>query len=201
MADITTLNSSDQVSDSRSTINTNFSNLNADKVETLSDLGVTASAAELNYVDGVTSNIQTQLGYTKRIYKSADETVNNSSTLQDDNELTFSIGANEVWAFTLCLLATSETTPNLRYKFTVPSGADYIMMPFYYSGSVGTNASSSYAFIGTDGDPFTNVDFAHGVVRNSSNAGSVQLQWSQDVAEASNSIVRRGSYIIAHKLA
>lgn len=31
------------------------------KVDSLSDLGVTATAAELNYVDGVTSNIQTQL--------------------------------------------------------------------------------------------------------------------------------------------
>jgi hypothetical protein len=28
---------------------------------TLSDLGITATAAELNYVDGVTSAIQTQL--------------------------------------------------------------------------------------------------------------------------------------------
>lgn len=31
------------------------------KIETLSDLGITATATELNYVDGVTSNIQTQL--------------------------------------------------------------------------------------------------------------------------------------------
>ena len=31
------------------------------KVDSLSDLGITATATELNYVDGVTSNIQTQL--------------------------------------------------------------------------------------------------------------------------------------------
>lgn len=31
------------------------------KVDSLSDLGVTATAAELNYMDGVTSNVQTQL--------------------------------------------------------------------------------------------------------------------------------------------
>lgn len=31
------------------------------KVDSLSDLGITATAAELNYVDGVTSNVQTQL--------------------------------------------------------------------------------------------------------------------------------------------
>lgn len=61
MSTITTIAGTDAVSDSRSVINTNFANLNADKVESLSDLGVTATSTELNYVDGVTSNIQTQL--------------------------------------------------------------------------------------------------------------------------------------------
>ena len=61
MSTITTIQSTDVVADSRTDINTNFENLNTDKVETLSDLGVTASAAELNYVDGVTSAIQTQI--------------------------------------------------------------------------------------------------------------------------------------------
>ena len=42
-------------------VDANFNNLNTDKVETLSDLGVTATAAEINYVDGVRSNIQTQI--------------------------------------------------------------------------------------------------------------------------------------------
>ena len=61
MSTITTINASDVVADSRDDINNNFSNLNTDKVETLDDLSVTATATELNYSDGVTSNIQTQL--------------------------------------------------------------------------------------------------------------------------------------------
>lgn len=39
----------------------NAYNLAYSKVDSLSDLGITATAAELNFVDGVTSNIQTQL--------------------------------------------------------------------------------------------------------------------------------------------
>jgi hypothetical protein len=42
-------------------LDANFDNLNTDKVESLSDLGLTASSTELNYVDGVTSSIQTQI--------------------------------------------------------------------------------------------------------------------------------------------
>lgn len=61
MSTLVTLNASDTLADSRSTINDNFSTLNTDKVETLSDLSITATAAELNYCDGVTSNIQTQI--------------------------------------------------------------------------------------------------------------------------------------------
>lgn len=61
MALIDTIDGTDLISESRSTINLNFLNLNADKVETLSDLSITATATELNYMDGVTSNVQAQL--------------------------------------------------------------------------------------------------------------------------------------------
>ena len=42
-------------------VDANFNNLNTDKVESLSDLSITATATELNYVSGVTSSIQTQI--------------------------------------------------------------------------------------------------------------------------------------------
>ena len=48
MADITNIQADDRVKDSRAVINTNFDNLNTDKVETLSDLGITITAAEVN---------------------------------------------------------------------------------------------------------------------------------------------------------
>lgn len=45
---------------------------------TLSQLGVTATATELNYCDGVTSNIQTQLNNTVKL--SGDQTINGNKT-------------------------------------------------------------------------------------------------------------------------
>jgi microcystin-dependent protein len=48
MSIITTILGSDRVKDSRAVINDNFAALNNDKVETLADLGVTASASDLN---------------------------------------------------------------------------------------------------------------------------------------------------------
>ena len=81
------------------------------------------TATELGYSDGVTSSIQTQLNLTKRVYKSADETVNASSTLQDDDELTFAIAANEVWEFSCVLAYVSNTTADIKFQFSLPSGA------------------------------------------------------------------------------
>lgn len=56
MSTITSIQSNDVVADSRAVINTNFSNLNTDKVEDLSDLGLTKTASEYNdTVDAVAS--------------------------------------------------------------------------------------------------------------------------------------------------
>ena len=48
MSDITNIQADDRVKDSRAVINTNFDNLNTDKAETLSDLGVTKTSEEIN---------------------------------------------------------------------------------------------------------------------------------------------------------
>lgn len=59
------------------------------KVGSLSDLGVTATAAELNYMDGVTSNVQTQLNGKAAAshgnHVPATETANNAKFLRNDN--------------------------------------------------------------------------------------------------------------------
>jgi hypothetical protein len=48
MSDITPINANDIVRDSRAVINTNFENLNTDKVETLGDLGITSTAENID---------------------------------------------------------------------------------------------------------------------------------------------------------
>jgi microcystin-dependent protein len=50
MATITNILGTDKIKDSRAVINTNFDNLNTDKVETLADLGLTEPASAYNAV-------------------------------------------------------------------------------------------------------------------------------------------------------
>ncbi len=57
------------------------------------------------------------------VTKTANQTVNNSAVLQNDNELLFTIGANETWVFNIDFSAISQTTPDIKFAMTAPGGA------------------------------------------------------------------------------
>lgn len=162
-------------------------------------------AVELRITAGIIQELQA--AFPLVIYKTADETVNNSNTLQNDDHLFLAIAANEIWAFELFLMYAG-TQPNdygLKVAFTTPTGATG-----YYTGI-------SYSFVGGGRDVQTATALTttlgylsqsgnggiviKGVIVNSSNAGNLQLQWAQTVAAAVNTTVKLGSYLIAHKLA
>jgi hypothetical protein len=136
----------------------------------------------------------------RRIYKSADETVNNSDVLQNDNDLFFSIGANEVWTFYIRAIINSGTTPDLVLNFTVPSGATGGWAQLYLSGGVAERSfGGSGLAVSTSGSDQTYSP--GGVVINGATPGTVQFQWCQNVATMSDTTIKAGSFLIAHRLA
>lgn len=141
------------------------------------------------------------------VIKSADESVTNSATLQNDNALLFAIGASEQWAFEFFIIFTSDTTPDIKFTVTVPSGAagDFVVSetpgasadnPTYRGGvSFGTSIS-----IAVDAAAKRGVHI-FGVVDNSTNAGDVTLQWAQRVSNATPATVYQYSWLRAVKVA
>lgn len=132
-------------------------------------------------------------------YKSADETVNNSATLQDDDHLFFSIGANETWTFRFVLFANSGTSPDLKAAVTAPAGASCkyaaIDAEAAVTTPVVTTCGTATAML--TGTGAYDVYEVVGTVVNGATAGTVNLQWAQNVAAASNTIVATGSYMHA----
>lgn len=133
-----------------------------------------------------------------QVVKPADQIVNNSATFVDDNDLTFVIGANQTWTYTMVVYGNSSTTADFKFSLTAPSGtactwgvsetenADS-------NGNLGCGASSGLISGSGADEPYT----VTGVVSSGATAGSVTLQWAQNTAAATNSIVRAGSYLEA----
>lgn len=133
-----------------------------------------------------------------RKVKSSDEIVNNSSTLQNDNDLFFSVGANEIWAVRLFIRYNSGTTPDIKFQFSLPSGATASMgsQP-HYDNTNFTGASS----VLVSGAGSTRSAIFQGYVETAGTAGTATLQWAQNTADPSDTTVFTYSYLIAEKIA
>lgn len=139
------------------------------------------------------------------VRKTADETVNNSATLQNDDVLLLAMAANETWYFTVSLAYLGNTTSDFQWAFTVPTGATlrWGCSPVKQNISGLMVQCDSVTGSGT-GDTVqadtTHMQLTvHGVVVNGGTAGNLQLQWAQATATVVDTIVRVNSYLEAHK--
>ena len=144
------------------------------------------------------------------VRKTADESVTNN-TLQNDDHLTMSIAANEIWIVEFTIFVKGHTSGDIRVLPTVPTGA---------TGAWGVHGLAQ-AVTSVEGDAHTEGDvafatglslglagtsnvvplFIHVLVVNGSNAGSVTLQWAQVSTFATATTVLTNSYLLAHKIA
>jgi hypothetical protein len=151
---------------------------------------------------------------TKTVYKAADEDVDNGSgtgtTLQNDNHLLFAIAANDTWTGTFVLFVAdlnSGGSADFKIKITIPAGAT---IRYGSSGGegVGTLGEDSQDYVDNTSDTIvfshsTTDEYVHEIrfsVKNSTNAGNVQLQWAQNAAQSSAVRVVQGSFLQATKV-
>ena len=128
------------------------------------------------------------------VCKTADETVNNSVTLQTDDELSLSVGANTVWVVHYYLWVTTTATALFRANISVPTGADYDG-----TGYEGSSSAISPFYSGWDLITAYNgkLVFLQALIRVGVNAGTVHLLWAQKTAEASDTVVEADSSMVA----
>jgi len=148
-------------------------------------------------------------------YKPDDQVINNQATLQDDEDLFFTVRPGEWWVFELWLIVftSTSTTPDFKYAIAVPEPTPPI--PLYYgSGGEFRRNADETAIVGTVVyTPGTEIvsGISAGVHRpvlikgyiwnNGSVNWTVKLQWAQNVATPENTRVCQGSHLIAHRVA
>jgi hypothetical protein len=135
------------------------------------------------------------------IKKASNEIVNNSSVLQNDNDFTFSIGANETWAYQIYTAVDSTTTADAKFAVTAPSGATCRLdvnnlFSVFNDFSTTCGGSITLGHTGSVDEQY----LLYGVVVNGANSGSVTLQWAQGTATAADTTMRANTQMIAFKL-
>lgn len=124
--------------------------------------------------------------------KTLDETINNSNTLQNDDVLFGPVVASATYDIELWMLQNTNASANFKLDIALPSGAVWQTGHFDCNhtqvGQMTTNAITGIT--GTGADAYVMI---HAAVVIGSTAGTVQVRWAQNVAHASNAIVRAAS--------
>lgn len=132
------------------------------------------------------------------LVKQTDETLNSDNTLQDDDELSFEMGANESWTFRFTVQASSPGAADLQFAVTAPSGATCDISVLDVEGAVavsdlGCGVTSGLIAATATASTYEIV----GSIRNGATAGDVKLQWAQFVSDSGSTTVLEGSYLNA----
>ncbi len=139
---------------------------------------------------------------------SGDETVNNSSTLQNDDDLLFPIGTTGTWLFEFTIWFHGAANADIKFAITVPANALLCWSHMVVTDdSVSVVASTAVVASGTPkvmscvgaGEGNAQMMIIRGWVKSIDTAGNVQLQWAQTTPQESNTIVMAESHLMAHK--
>lgn len=141
----------------------------------------------------------------KPIPKTADETVNDSAVLQNDDHLFFAMAANEAYEVTMLLYITAASgTPDFKGAFSLPAGCTL------YGCAIGEDTTGNFAYarlvaatefaLGSRAETHF-IGVVKAIVVNGGNPGNFQFQWAQNTQHASDLTLKIYSNLIYHQLA
>jgi len=173
--------------------------------------------------DGSANNQVYPHAVTQFVRKTADETINNSASQQDDDHLTLPIAANTTYTFEVYCSINVFSANGWKAGFSFPSSPTEVSwMQFgplangdggnssgsqqahWTSGALGQTSSpaSSAANTGglSQGTAFDTWHWIKGHIINGANAGNLRLRWAMNAASGNNLIVRTNSWMEVRRI-
>ena len=134
------------------------------------------------------------------VIKTADQTVNNSTTLVNDSLLKSTLAVSTRYAFECFVVYDSSAVADIKVAFTVPAAATIHYSTIARGATLAvayavSNASAGTIGIGADAAGTFASALIIGHVSMSTTAGDLQLQWAQNTAEVSDTIMKAGSWL------
>jgi len=134
-------------------------------------------------------------GATETIIATADQAVNNSTTLVNSTYLTKTLSASHFYTGMLILNTNTSTAADLDFAFTDIASATLDYFTIWNLGSANLSATSwgtEEKINGTGSDTYSVFYFQ---VKVPAGGGTLQIQFAQTTAEASDSKILEGSMI------
>jgi len=144
---------------------------------------------------GTNTFIDEELEFT--LSKSSDETVNNSSTLQSDDDFTFSVDANTNYLIDIYFFINTSGTADFKWDWSLPSGGTFDGRELGpQTRNIDVTEAGDLIAAYSAGD---NNVLIQGVLKIGSTAGTVVIRWAQATAEVSDTKLQAGSWL-KHKI-
>lgn len=142
------------------------------------------------------------------VLKGSNESVTNSTALQDDNELTFNVASGEQWYFHFDITFTTNSVATNDIRVAVNSSAasttcTYGAESISHAGNVafGSATACNTAMVIATTATGTKHAIVSGTVRGMTGSGAVVLRWAQGTLDATNATtVVAGSSLMAFKI-
>ena len=130
------------------------------------------------------------------VSKTADQTVNNSTTFIDDDHLLFAMEADKSYIVNATLLiSATDATPDIKFQWIVPASCTMFWNDISRWGRVVEfKLAENSTLVKTLGSGTLGIILT-AIVRNDSTAGNLQLQWAQNIAHASNVKLLKHSHL------
>ena len=137
--------------------------------------------------------------------KASNEIVNNSSTLQSDDELTFAIASGNAFEIEYIVLWDGAANADIKFNLSVPANVTYSIG----AGCLATTAAAIEGDFRNSSTSSSGADIICGAagaasflqttlkarVQSSTGAGNVVIQWAQNAAQNSDTTIYSGSYL------
>ena len=166
---------------------------NLDNLETTDITASMIGVLEFDSVSSVFQMVTVKPSSEIILVKTVDETVNNSSTLQDDDTFTFSGVASTNYRVKLGLLISGNNTALFKTAWSLPAGAVFIGGASNFNNSDVVNLTTGSGNYGSTNNS-DRLIFMTGIIKVAGTAGTCVLQWAQQVANASDTKVLIGSW-------
>lgn len=139
------------------------------------------------------------------VRKTADESVTSSTTLQNDDHLVLALVAGTTYLLTGMLIYDASTAGDFKLAFTVPAGVtiNWTAAGFRVADTTASGGGSPTVQTGSGttknvggiGAGSKGAAVLNGLIRVGTTAGNLQLQWAQDVSDATATTVYTDSFL------